>query len=159
VIRRLDATDWERLRDVRLRALSTDPHAFLESHVHARQLPEAHWRQRATPSTTQATFVEERDGRFVAMVAAFVANDPETAHLVSMWVAPEVRSTGIAVQLVQHVLEWARQQRCTRVVLCVEEGNDSAAQLYAKCGFVEVSHLAEMPYEPNADNRFFAYDL
>jgi ribosomal protein S18 acetylase RimI-like enzyme len=159
VIRRVDAADWERLRDVRLRALASDPQAFLETQEHARQLPEAHWRERAMPSEAQATFVEERDGRFAAMVAAFVANDPETAHLVSMWVAPEIRGTGVAVQLVQQVLNWAREQKRTRVVLSVEDGNEAAARLYVKCGFVEIPHPIEMPYEPNAGNRFFAYKL
>lgn len=70
-IRRVSVADWERLRDVRLRALATDPHAFLESLEHARRLPEAHWRDRATPSEIQVTFVEERDGSFTAMVGAF----------------------------------------------------------------------------------------
>jgi hypothetical protein len=91
VIRRIDASDWARLRDVRLRALATDPQAFLETLDHARKLPDVHWRERATPSETSATFVEERDGSFAAMVTVFVADDPATAYLVGMWVAPELR--------------------------------------------------------------------
>jgi ribosomal protein S18 acetylase RimI-like enzyme len=159
VIRRVVAADWERLRDVRLRALATDPHAFLESLERARELPEAHWRDRATPSDTQVTFVEERDGAFAAMVAAFIADDPETAYLVGMWVAPEVRGSGVAVQLVEHVLGWARRHGRARVVLSVEHGNEPAARLYVKCGFVEIRQPAELPYEPNADNHFYAYEL
>src|SRR5919201_6224921 len=96
-VRRADASDWERLRDVRLRALATDPHAFLETLEDARTLPDVHWRERATPSETQATFVEEREGSFAAMVAVFVADDPATAYLVGMWVAPELRGTGVAI--------------------------------------------------------------
>jgi GNAT superfamily N-acetyltransferase len=159
VIRRAEVADWERLRDVRLRALAADPHAFLESLEHARELPEAHWRDRATASETQVTFVEDRGGTFAAMVAAFVGDDPETAYLVSMWVEPELRGTGLAVQLVEHVLGWTREHRRTRVVLSVEQGNEPAARLYAKCGFVEIPEPAELPYEPNADNRFYGYEL
>lgn len=136
-MRRANASDWERLRDVRLRELATDPHAFLEALEDARTLPDVHWRERATPSETQATFVEERDGSFAAMVSAFVASDPATAYLVSMWVAPELRGTGIAIELVEHVLDWARDHRRVRVVLSVEPGNDRAARLYEKCGFVD----------------------
>ena len=120
MIRRAEVADWERLRDVRLRALAADPHAFLESLEHARELPEAHWRDRATASETQVTFVEDRDGTFASMVAAFIGDDPETAYLVSMWVEPELRGTGVAVQLVEHVLGWAREHQRTRVVLSVE---------------------------------------
>jgi hypothetical protein len=87
VVRRADASDWERVRDVRLRALATDLHAFLETVEDARTLPDVHWRERATPSETQATFVEERVASFAAMVAVFVADDPVTTYLVGMWVA------------------------------------------------------------------------
>jgi ribosomal protein S18 acetylase RimI-like enzyme len=159
MIRRAEASDWERLRDVRLRALANDPHAFLETLEDARELPDSHWRERSTPTQMQATFVEERDGSFVAMVAAFIPDDSATAYLVGMWVALELRGTGVAAQLVEHVLGWAREHRCTRVVLSVEPGNDRAARLYAKCGFLEIPEPAELPYEPNADNRFYAYEL
>jgi ribosomal protein S18 acetylase RimI-like enzyme len=159
VIRGTDGADWQRLRDLRLRALATDPDAFLASLEWMRELPESHWRERATPSETQVTLVEDRDGDFVASVAAFVADDPDTAYLVGMWVAPEVRGTGIAVLLVEHVLHWAREHGRTRVVLSVKRSNTPAVLLYAKCGFVEIARPAQMPYEPSVDNRFYAFDL
>jgi len=144
---------------VRLRALATDPHAFLGTLEDARTLPDLHWRQRATPSETQVTFVEERGGSFAAMVSVFVASDIATAYLVGMWVAPELRGAGTAIGLVEHVVDWARDHRRARVVLSVEPGNNRAARLYEKCGFVEIMQPAKLPYEPNADNRFYAYDL
>jgi GNAT superfamily N-acetyltransferase len=159
VIRATDEADWERLRDLRLSALATDPHAFSVSLKHMREFPESHWQERATPSKTQVTFVVDCDGDFTASVAAFVADNPKTAYLVGMWVAPEMRGTGIAVLLVERVLDWAREYGRTRVVLSVKAGNEPAAQLYAKCGFVEISQPAELPYEPSADSRFYAYKL
>jgi ribosomal protein S18 acetylase RimI-like enzyme len=159
VIRRLEASDWERLREVRLRALTTDPDAFLDRVERASELPDEHWRARASPSATSVTFVEERDGAFAAMVAGFVADDPATAYLVGMWVAPELRGSGLASELVEHVLVWAREHRRARVMLSVEPGNDRAARLYEKCGFAEIPQPARLPYEPNADNRFFAHEL
>lgn len=109
--------------------------------------------------TRGVTFVEEHKGAFRAMVAAFVADDPDTAYLVSMCVAPELRGTGVAVQLAEHVLGWAREHRRTRVVLPVERGNEPAARLYAKCGFVEIPQPTVLPYEPNADDHSYAYEL
>ena len=159
MIRGIDAADWKRLRDLRLRALATDPHAFSVSLEDAKELPESHWRDRVTPGETQVTFVEERDGDFTASAAAFIADDPETAYLVGMWVAPEARRTGVAVLLVEHVLDWARAHGLTRVVLSVKHGNEPAARLYAKCGFVEISQPAKLPYVPNAEDNFYAYEL
>jgi hypothetical protein len=54
VIRRVDASDWEPLREVGVGALATDPDAFLQTLEHARKLPDAHWRERATPNETSA---------------------------------------------------------------------------------------------------------
>jgi ribosomal protein S18 acetylase RimI-like enzyme len=47
----------------------------------------------------------------------------------------------------------------TCVVLSVKRGNEPAAGLFTKCGFVEIPQPSGMPYEPNADNRFYAYEL
>lgn len=158
MIRAIDESDWERLRDARLRALGTDPAAFLQTLEQASELPDAHWRERATPSETSATFVEDRDGRFAAIIGVFVADDPATAYLVGMWVAPELRGSGVASQLVERVLDWAREHRRTRVVLSVEQGNDRAARLYEKCGFVEIPQ-PKLPYQPNPGNRFYEFEL
>jgi ribosomal protein S18 acetylase RimI-like enzyme len=155
VIRRVDTEDWEKLRDVRLRALATDPGAFLETHAEASAFSREHWRQRATPSESQAAFLLEDAG----MVGCFVADDPRVVFLVGMWVAPERRGTGAARELVDHVLEWARAHNAERVALSVEGDNDRAARLYEKCGFVETLEPPPFPYAPNPGNRFYIFEL
>ena len=159
VIRRVETDDWKRLRDVRLRALAADPEAFLETVATARAFPAEQWRERATPSAEQVTFAEERGDAFDGMVVGFVRGDAATAYLVGMWVAPGLRGSGVARMLVERVLAWAREHGRTRVLLSVEAGNDRAARLYEKCGFVELPEEPEMPYEPNPGNRFFGYEL
>ena len=105
-------------------------------YANASTFPEERWRERATPRDTQASFAFERDGRFDGLVSCFIADDPATVFLVAMWVAPDLRGTGAAQQLVESVLEWARG-RARRVCLSVEGDNPRAARLYEKCGFAE----------------------
>ena len=159
MIAQIREEDWERLRDVRLRALAQDPAAFLETHAQAATFPEKHWRMRATPTATQAAFAFERDGGFDGLVACFVADDPSTVFLVSMWVAPELRGSDAARRLVESVLAWGRAHDAARVCLSVEGDNRRAARLYEKCGFVETVDPPPFPYEPNAGNRFYVYRL
>jgi len=156
VIRQATAEDWELLREVRLRALADSPEAFLETFEAASKASESHWRERATSSDKQACFLREEGA---GMVGCFVADDPETVFLVAMWVAPELRGTGTARDLVQHVVDWAREHRAARVCLSVELSNDRAARLYEKCGFVETRDPPPFPYDPPADNRFYVYEL
>jgi ribosomal protein S18 acetylase RimI-like enzyme len=159
VIRQIGEDDWQRLREVRLRALEQDPAAFLDTHANALTFPEEHWRTRATPTDDQASFAFELDGHFDGLVACFVADDPASVFLVAMWVTPELRGSGAARGLVEAVLDWARGRGAARVCLSVEGDNDRAAGLYEKCGFVETADPPAFPYEPNPGNRFYAYEL
>jgi GNAT superfamily N-acetyltransferase len=159
VITQIGEPDWQKLRDVRLRALAQDPAAFIETYTNASSFPEERWREQATPSARQASFAYERDGRFDGLVSAFVADDPETVFLVAMWVAPELRGTGAARGLVQSALEWARGRGAARVALSVEGDNPRAARLYEKCGFAERTDPPPFPYEANPGSRFYVYDL
>jgi GNAT superfamily N-acetyltransferase len=156
VIRQVGIEDWARLRDVRLRALADSPEAFLETFEQASQFEETHWRGRATPSDRQASFLLD-DG--AAMVSCFVADDPATVFLVGMWVSAELRGTGVAAELVRHVVDWARAHRAARVALSVEGENVRAARLYEKCGFVEIENPPPLPYVPNEGNRFYVLEL
>jgi GNAT superfamily N-acetyltransferase len=159
VIVQISEPDWRRLRDVRLRALSEDPAAFLETYENASTFPDDRWREVATPTKRQASFGYEREGRFDGLVSCFVAHDPATVFLVAMWVAPELRGAGAARELVESVLEWGREHGAARVCLSVEGDNPRAARLYEKCGFVETSDPPPFPYEANAGSRFYVHEL
>jgi GNAT superfamily N-acetyltransferase len=144
---------------VRLRALATDPDAFLQTLEEAETFPAERWRERARPSERAVTFVHEQHGAFDGMVSAFVGDDAETVILVAMWVAPHLRGSGIAGELVERVIEWSRGSGRTRVVLSVEGGNERAARLYEKCGFVERDAPLSLPFEPPPGSRFYTYTL
>jgi GNAT superfamily N-acetyltransferase len=159
VITQISEQDWRRLRDVRLRALSEDPAAFIETYANASNLPDDRWRERATATERQASFGYERDGRFDGLVSCFVADDLATVFLVAMWVTPELRGAGAAGELVGSVLEWGRERGAARVCLSVEGDNPRAARLYEKCGFVETSDPPPFPYEANPGSRFYVYEL
>jgi RimJ/RimL family protein N-acetyltransferase len=159
VVRRVDIDDWQRLRGVRLRALASDPDAFLQTLEQAQTFPDEHWHERARPSDTQVTFVHEHGDLFDASVSAFVADAPGVSYLVGMWVAPELRGSGLASELVACILDWSRERALSRVVLSVEGGNTRAVRLYEKCGFVELVEQPPLPDQPHSGNRFFEYPL
>ena len=97
-IRRLRAGEGARLRELRLRALSDAPYAFATSLAAAEARPAEHWEDFALKSEaaeTQVTFIVAGDRMWLGMASAFVdLDDPHTAQLVQMWVAPESRGQG-----------------------------------------------------------------
>ena len=159
LIRRVEPSDWQSLREVRLRALASDPDAFLETVENACTFPVEQWRERARPGERSVTFVCERAGAFDAMVTAFVGQDTKTVYLVGMWVAPDLRGSGVARELVEQVAEWSRGRGRSRVVLSVANGNVRAGRLYEKCGFVELDAQPLLPYEPGPGEHFYVYTL
>jgi len=156
VIRQTTADDWQVLRDTRLRALADSPEAFLETVEQAWSFPDDLWRERATPDDTRASFLHDEES---GMVSCFIADDPTTVFLVGMWVAPAARGTEVARDLVESVVAWATEKGAARVCLSVERGNDRAARLYEKCGFIETDDPPPLPYEPNPGSRFFVFEL
>lgn len=155
MIRTIRPEDWELLREARLRALQEAPSAFLTTYEEAAAFPDEHWRERATPGEHTTTFVLDEGGAFEGLVAGFADEEAPTVYLVAMWVAPERRGSGVARQLVEQVVEWARGRGADRVILSVEPGNERAARLYERCGFVRLAEQPKLPWSSDSP----AYEL
>jgi GNAT superfamily N-acetyltransferase len=140
--------DWERVRDVRVRALADAPFAFGSRLEEEQDRPEAFWRSRLE-SQAAATFLAIRDYQTVGLVRTFVEpEDATSAKLVSMWVAPPARGQGVGRQLVAAVVEWARDRDAATVQLWVTETNAVAQRLYELCGFVLSGGRQTLPSDP-----------
>jgi len=158
MIRRVEPEDWELLRDVRLRALREDPDAFLATHAQEAAFADEQWQGRASQDNG-ASFVIEGAAGAEGLATGIVDTDPATVSLVGMWVAPTLRGSGAARELVAQVVGWARARGAARVCLSVEGQNLRAARLYERCGFTEMPEPPALPYTPNAGNRFYELRL
>jgi len=140
--------DWERVRDVRVRALADAPFAYGSRLEEEHDQPESFWRARLERHA-EATFLAiDRHGT-VGLVRTFVApEDVTTAELVSMWVAPHARGQAVGRQLVAAVVEWARDRDAATVQLWVTETNAAARRLYELCGFVLSGGRQSLPSDP-----------
>jgi ribosomal protein S18 acetylase RimI-like enzyme len=78
-------------------------------------------------------------------MACFV-DGPSRAHLVSVYVAPAHRGSGLTTRMVDDVCRWAREEAGVhRLHLYVHEDNVRARAFYRRYGFVETG--ATMPYD------------
>jgi len=137
-IRPVRAGEWRVWRDTRLRMLRDDSDYFSTRYEDMVREPEEAWRdwtEEAAEGQQKALFVAEEDGRWLGVVGAFVRVDPLEVQLISMWVDPEARGRGVALDLIRAVARWTQERRSTRVVLFVQEANEPAQQLYARAGF------------------------
>lgn len=140
-IRRADPNDVARVRELRLRALESDPDAFGETLERARTRPEADYAEWIESPDNGMFVAADADGSLVGMAVgapAPVDDRPRPAALFAMWVAPEARGQGVGGALVEAVEGWARSKGYARIGLGVASTNEPAIRLYARLGFVDL---------------------
>jgi ribosomal protein S18 acetylase RimI-like enzyme len=143
-LRVLTPDDWPVWRGLRLAALADAPDAFgarLADWQGHNDRPER-WRARLELSGSH-NLVAMRFGVPVGMVTGRPTDDPAVVELMSTWVAPDARGCGVGDRLVAAVVGWARARGAGRVDLAVVEGNDAAARLYRRHGFVATGELGD----------------
>ena len=113
------------------------------------------WRERAASSAAgdeRLTLLAWDGSEVVGVIGAFrTAADDAVVELVSMWTRPAVRRSGVAVALVQGVVDWAGSLAgATRVELWVVRGNAPAQRLYERMGFAVTDRFQPHPNDPCA---------
>lgn len=129
---RIGPEEWREFRTVRLAALRDAPDAFGSRHDDWVGASEQRWRARLTdvPFT-----VVGRSGEGPVGVVSGVGSG-QSVELISMWVAPSRRGTGLARRLIDEVVAWASAGG-RRTSLMVREDNVRAIRAYARAGFVD----------------------
>ncbi|WP_139983730.1 GNAT family N-acetyltransferase [Nocardioides litoris] len=146
---RLGPDDWETFREVRLRSLAEAPAAFGSRYADWVDAPEERWRQRLTD--VPLTLVARAEGRVVGVVSGTRAEDG-WAELISLWVDPALRGTGVVTDLVEAVVAWgAEQGRST--YLMVRADNARARAAYERAGFVDVGVPDDWPDDEPPEHR------
>lgn len=132
-IQRLDLHECDRLRQIRLAALKDAPDAFGSTFAETVSRPIESWDQQLRKLPT---FIAVLDGVDSGMVRS--VPHPEQAHradLISMWVAPQARRTGVGAALIEAVIAWAKAEGYTQLLLDVCCHNTAAIALYEQKGF------------------------
>jgi ribosomal protein S18 acetylase RimI-like enzyme len=141
IIRQLPVERWPEYRELRLRALKTDPQAFGQSYDEAVTDSEERWRQRLLDAETGKSWLvfAERDGRLVGMSGAYQwpeDRDANRAMIIAVFVEPELRRQGFGERLVQAVLDQLADAGLDSAILAVNPEQAAAVRLYKRMGFV-----------------------
>ena len=149
-IRRVGPDDWRLFRDVRLASLREAPYAF-GSRL-GLTYEESDWRARLAAVAQFVAFDGEQP-----IGTAGALTEGERTDLVSMWVAPEARGTGVGDALVAAVIAEAQVRESNVVALCVSVGNDFAERLYARHGFERTGRT--QPIDEDDPDRGIEFEM
>ena len=149
LVRETVLDDWPALRDIRLEALRDAPEAFASTYEEQAAFGEADWRERITRGGTFLAYVPEVDASEPAGLVGGYQQGTGTVGLISMFVRPRARGSGVGEALIATVLDWARARNATTVHLWVTETNKPARLLYERCGFSPTGERQPVPSHPH----------
>ncbi len=162
-VRRVRPHDEMALRDIRLRALKSDPHAFGSTFQAEAGAPPVNWSRLARLSSVGSErfiALAEIDERVVGMTGGYQPDEaPDERGVWGMWVAPEARRRGIGRDLMVAVQNWSEQVGAVRMVLWVVETNEPAVTLYRSLGFSETGETQALPSDDSLVEIKLALDL
>jgi ribosomal protein S18 acetylase RimI-like enzyme len=150
---RLTVADWTVWRDVRLRALSDAPDAFSSTLAdwQGDNDVESRWKNRL--ESVPFNVIAVAAGRFAGQASGTQLNREGYVELISMWVAPEIRGSGVGHSLVDAVVRWAASQAAGGVALSVKRSNTAAIALYESCGFASAPPNPDTPDDEQVMSR------
>jgi ribosomal protein S18 acetylase RimI-like enzyme len=132
-----------------LASLSDSPAAFGSRYDDWVDAPEERWRARLVD--VPLTLLAREGGRAVGVVSG--STDGEHAvELISMWVAPDARGSGVAQALIAAVVAWAEEQGRT-THLMVRTDNARARAAYERAGFVDTGVPGGWPIDQPREHR------
>ena len=140
-------SDWQAYRHLRLHALQDAPYAYASSYESALMRTDESWRQQvslASQGEQNYLAVIESEQGLVGLGGVYPA-DPhhnKTAELVQVWILPELRGTGVAVTLMQHLQHWAKSAGYETLIATVHKENTSACRFYEKQGYDRLQDAA-----------------
>lgn len=156
-VRRIRRDDAVRFKSIRLAALADAPTAFAATFAEEAAYPPSRWVDAAcdrSSGDTDASFLALVGDTAVGLVGVFRPDaDDEVMQLVSMWVEPTHRGSGVAEQLVDHVLDFVTAAGGSAVELWVTVGNDRARRFYERMGFEPLDDFAPLPSDPCKDEQ------
>jgi GNAT superfamily N-acetyltransferase len=155
--------DWAASRDIRIRAVTDTPIAYLETLDEVLAVDETGWRERVAKNVhdgaTQVVAVDG-GGRWIGSAVCFLSDGepgylpdaqpgPTRANLVGVFVDPDWRGdAGVLDALLGEITRWVRTKQLSELYLHVGEPNGRARRSYEKRGFRTTGRVVEVPQQP-----------
>ena len=136
VVRPFTVDDWALCKEVRLKALQSDPKSFGSNYAKEAAYDDAKWREQlANPDVV--AFGVFLDGKVIGMTGVMHSNaDRSEAGLWGSWLEKEYRGRGVSALMYKARLDWVRSRpEIERVIVSHRESNLASKHANQKHGF------------------------
>jgi RimJ/RimL family protein N-acetyltransferase len=137
-IRQICENDWQEFREIRLKALKSDPKVFGSHYEREKNKSRQDWKEWAG-AENQAIFFLYDNGKSIGMTGIYIPQDTvtkTTAVLWGSWLEPEYRHKGISELMYKARIDWAKDQPdLRRIEVSHRESNLASKFANQKHGF------------------------
>lgn len=137
-IRQINEKQWQEFREIRLKALQSDPKVFGSHYEREVNKSKQDWKEWAGDKH-QGLFLIYDDEKLIGMTGIFIPQDTTaktTAVLWGSWLAPDYRRKGISHLMYKTRIDWAKQQpELRRIEVSHRESNVASKFANQKHGF------------------------
>lgn len=110
------------------------------------------------PRTRKYFVATDANGEIIGYAGAFSPGPGIETDIQTLTVALSHRRKGIGRELLQHLIDWAKERKSPAILLEVRDGNEEASPLYLSEGFTPIS-LRKRYYALGADAVVMKKDL
>lgn len=139
-MQKISPENWEKFRDIRLKALQSDPQAFGNTFEGESQKDMAYWKDKLSHPERRFYSAEE-GGTFIAM-AGLKKIAEDNWMVTGVYTVPEWRGKNTAQKLVYQVIDEAVKAGAHKASLMVNIQQEAAVGMYKKMGFkvIRIEH-------------------
>ena len=152
MIKKITKKYFEQFILLRLESLKTEPNSFLSTFDEEKKYSKQQWQNKFNQGVWFGYF---KDGNMIAMVNFLIGNKVKIMHtseISGLYVKKEYRGQGLAKQLVEFILQYAKKKKISQIYLGCNANNINAINLYKKFGF---KVFATRPKYVRINNIFF----
>jgi RimJ/RimL family protein N-acetyltransferase len=160
-VRQLTVDDWRSMREIRLKALQSDPLVFGSNYEKESKMTEDDWKSRLQ-ADYNAVFMLFDGEKPIGMTSVGVDREDasgKTALLWGTWLEPEYRGRGLSALIYKTRIEWAKARPAIeKIIVSHRASNLASKHANQKHGFV-FTHTQEKVWTDGATEDEVCYEL
>ena len=136
-IKKLTVEDAEKYKQIRLKGLQTDFASFGDTWENESKKDDKYWEEKISKPGRSFYAAEDKD--IFVSTAGTVDNTSEKSTIIAVYTLPEYRGKNLSTQIINQIINNAKQKRLKRIQLHVNADNIEALKVYEKIGFNVIS--------------------
>jgi RimJ/RimL family protein N-acetyltransferase len=159
IVRQFRPEEWRLFKEVRLRALQSDPGVFGSNYAREVAFPDEEWQTRLK-NPLSASFGVFADGKLVGITGVYIGEgESDTASFVADWLEKDWRGKGISGEMYAARIAWVKARpTIRRMTIAYRESNLRASKAGQRYGFV-FTHAKDYTWPDGQQEPKHHYEL